>query len=472
MVSEFCARQQAVRSARAHVGDRRELPRQRLASPRDGRLGPRLPAQRLLARGRALRDRRHAAVGDTDVSHPALREPDVERAEQRRDVLVEAFGDLIAAELLFRSRQRHADQLDELAGLQRGLAVVEVEVLELQVAVRATLAQHHLGAERDQRGHGIADRRAVRDIAADRAGIPDLHRAEAADQLAEIGPARSESVHRVGVGDRRADLEMGVRHLEPRQLLDLADVNQRVEIAVLLGHPQAHVGAAGEQSGARKLLAQRRQVLDPARREVAPGAVRERQPLAAPKRLEVRDRLGLARAEVVALAQLVHAARGIDDRPVPGAAAEVAGKHVEDALPARRAVFMIEREQGHHEAGRAEAALRAVTLDHGLLHGVQGAVGPAQVLDRDQLLAVELRHEQDAGVDRAIADAIALELAQHHGTGAAIALGAAFLGAAAALHLAQPVQHGEVRIEPAQLARLMAEKEADSLGHQLPRYVV
>src|SRR5690606_18073318 len=149
-----------------------------------------------------------------------------------------------------------------------------------------------------------------------------------------------------------------------------------------------------------------------------------------------------------------------------------AGKGVEDALSVRGSLAMVQREQGHHEARRAEAALRAVALDHGLLYGMERAVGAAQVLDRDQLPAVALRHEQDAGVDRAVADPLAVELAEHHGAGAAVALGAAFLGPGAPLGLAQPVQDGEVRIEPAQLARLVAKEKAHRLGHQLPRYVL
>ena len=95
--------------------------------------------------------------------------------------------------------------------------------------------------------------------------------------------------------------------------------------------------------------------------------------------------------------------------------------------------------------------------------------GCAQVLDRDQLLAVQLRQEQDAGVERAVAQALAVRLAEHHGAGAAIAFGAALLGAGPALHLTQIVQHREVRVDLAQRARLVAEEETDRLGHQLPR---
>ena len=70
-----------------------------------------------------------------------------------------------------------------------------------------------------------------------------------------------------------------------------------------------------------------------------------------------------------------------------------------------------------------------MTIDHGLLHRMQGAVRARQILDGQQLLAVEGGEELDAGIDGAISEALARDLAQHHGAGAAIALGAAFLGA-------------------------------------------
>ena len=68
---------------------------------------------------------------------------------------------------------------------------------------------------------------------------------------------------------------------------------------------------------------------------------------------------------------------------------------------------------------------------------VKLAVCAAQALDGDELLAVQRRHEQDAGVDRAIAQAIAHDFAEHHGASAAIALSASLLGAASPLGAAK-----------------------------------
>jgi hypothetical protein len=100
-----------------------------------------------------------------------------------------------------------------------------------------------------------------------------------------------------------------------------------------------------------------------------------------------RHRHGLARRE---------------DRAVAGAAAQIAGDDVAHRHPhgARRAeASAVER---HDEAGRAEAALRAVALDHLALDRVSAA----EALDGPQRLAVEHRQEEDAGIDRAPLDLV------------------------------------------------------------------
>ena len=68
-------------------------------------------------------------------------------------------------------------------------------------------------------------------------------------------------------------------------------------------------------------------------------------------------------------------------------------------------------------------------IDHALLHGVKLSVGGFQRFDGKQGLAVECRQEQDAGIDRAISQRLAIELGDDHGTGAAITLGASLLAA-------------------------------------------
>jgi hypothetical protein len=105
---------------------------------------------------------------------------------------------------------------------------------------------------------------------------------------------------------------------------------------------------------------------------------------------------------------------------------------------------MIGGEQAHHDPRCAEAALRAVQVDHRLLHRMEdAAIG--EILDRDQLRAVELADKQDAGVDRVVTEPAAAKAGEHHRAGAAIALAAPLLRPFGQRLLAQPVEHGRAR---------------------------
>ena len=121
-------------------------------------------------------------------------------------------------------------------------------------------------------------------------------------------------------------------------------------------------------------------------------------------------------------------------------------------------MVLVSGPERHHEAGRAEAALRAVAIDHRLLHRVQfvtlhrvEARAGVQIFDREQGLAVERRQELDAGIGRGQAQPAddfrrarlrrPRQLADDDGAGTAIAFVAAFLGADAARVFAQPVEH-------------------------------
>src|ERR1700682_5068785 len=66
-----------------------------------------------------------------------------------------------------------------------------------------------------------------------------------------------------------------------------------------------------------------------------------------------------------------HAAPGLDDGAVAGAAAQVSRQRMDDRVASGLRAGYIEREERHHEAGRAEAALRGMTVDHRLLHRMQ-----------------------------------------------------------------------------------------------------
>src|SRR3546814_5231513 len=96
------------------------------------------------------------------------------------------------------------------------------------------------------------------------------------------------------------------------------------------------------------------------------------------------------------------------DRRVASAAAEVAGQGVIDhALAGKIFVVAGHGEERHDEARRAEAALRAVAVDHRLLHGMQPAA-LRQMLDGDELAAIQSAEKLDAGVHGAVAQPTAL----------------------------------------------------------------
>ena len=100
----------------------------------------------------------------------------------------------------------------------------------------------------------------------------------------------------------------------------------------------------------------------------------------------------------------------------------------------------VEVSGGHrHDKSRgAESALAAVMVNHRLLDRVERAIGASNAFDRPYGFAVELGQEQDAGVQRTCTSLIG----DHHATGAAIALIAAFFGAGQAAGFAQPIQKG------------------------------
>ncbi len=138
-------------------------------------------------------------------------------------------------------------------------------------------AQLQGGADGDQRRVGVADRRAVGDVAADRAGVPDLHRGEPAPHLAQVGIERSQGGHGVAVADAGADHDAVGRLVDPLQLAHAAEIDDGVEPAHLLGDPQADVGTAGDDGGARLGEERLGQSIDGGGGNEAPVAVADHQ---------------------------------------------------------------------------------------------------------------------------------------------------------------------------------------------------
>ena len=112
---------------------------------------------------------------------------EAEGSHDRRDVLVETLGHLVAAEDVAGIELWDEKAGDELARRAVLLAVVDEELLDRHGADALALAQLQGRAERDQCRRRVADRRAVGDVADDRAARPHLLGAEAAEEFAEIG---------------------------------------------------------------------------------------------------------------------------------------------------------------------------------------------------------------------------------------------------------------------------------------------
>ena len=165
--------------------------------------------------------------------------------------------------------------------------------------------------------------------------------------------------------------------LDRLHLGHVADVDDVAQVAELLVDPQADVGGAGQQLRRRLGLAQRGELGQRRGRvEVVDALAQRRGVVEAGLVLQAlqrgHHRLGVQPHR----RQVEHALAGIEDRPVAGAAAQVA-REIVGQLLARRAgvprglVVLVGGPQRHHEARRAEAALRAVAVDHRLLHRMQ-----------------------------------------------------------------------------------------------------
>src|SRR5271163_2463995 len=165
-----------------------------------------------------------------------------------------------------------------------------------------------------------------------------------------------------------------------------------------------------------------------------------------------------SRRETVRRRAVAGRQRRLDDRLVAGAAAEIARERLVDALARRRRAAMIVREQAHHDAGRAEAALRTVEIDHRLLHGVQ-RLALGEVLDGEQFGAVDLPEQQNAGIDRLVGELAAPKMRKHHRAGAAVALAATLLGPRRARLLAQPIEQRRPRRKTVERAGFAAKAE-------------
>ena len=206
-----------------------------------------------------------------------------------------------------------------------------------------------------------------------------------------------------------------------------------LDLGHALGDQQSHIGAAGNERGIGVLCIERRERGFARRSGEEAGLVADEDILSVGKGHEALRGLRAVCGKRVVRRLSTGLQRGIDDGPITGAAAEIAGERVVRRAAAQGPLaFVVESEQAHHDAGRAEAALRTVSVHHGGLNRVQFPVR-REILDRDELGSVDLAEQQDAGIDGLVMHPAAAHPAQSHGAGAAIALGATFLGADATL---------------------------------------
>ncbi len=253
---------------------------------------------------------------------------------------------------------------------------------------------------------------------------------------------------RFGERHARAERERTIGTVLDRvEPADPSEPDDALEVTQLLGDPEADVGRAGDKRRVGKTLIERGERVEARGRGEEAALVADEEVRIVGEPGERPGALGRRRCEAVGRGSVAGREPCGQDRAIAGAAAEIAGELVAEARGGRGRAGMIGGEQAHHDARRAEAALRAVMVDHRLLHRMQ-AVALGEVLDRDEFGAVELAKQQDAGVDRLVGELAAAQTREHDRAGAAIALGAAFLRAGRPLLFAQPVENGRARREP------------------------
>ncbi|CAB1369274.1 protein of unknown function [Denitratisoma oestradiolicum] len=127
---------------------------------------------------------------------------------------------------------------------------------------------------------------------------------------------------------------------------------------------------------------------------------------------------------------------GGHDGLVAGATAEVAAEGFLDVVLGGVWVVTEEFEGGHDEPWGAEAALKAVSLDEGLLDRMEAAgLAVAQALDGGDLCAIGLNCQGQAGTSRTAVD--------QHGAYPADAMLTAHMGAAQGQFMAQEIHQGQ-----------------------------
>ncbi len=179
------------------------------------------------------------------------------------------------------------------------------------------------------------------------------------------------------------------------ELGDVTDMDHHRQGLVHLRDFQRQVGAAGQQARLGVRAVELGQVGDGQWHQATFVAAVELTGLLRGDSLQKGDGLRLPSVELIGAGLGATAFGGFENRPVAGAAAQVAGQGFMGLVRVGAAAVLLQGEQRHDETRGAEAALRAVTLGHGPLHAVQLAL-VLERFDADQLLAVQRRDEGQA----------------------------------------------------------------------------
>ena len=382
--------------------------------------------RRLLGPGSTLERRLRGSRPDRGGGDPAQPDPrpddhavgDVERVGDgdAGDVVHPPLGDLVERREP-PGRQRHPHGPDQLVGPSYGLAVAGEEVGDRHLPVAVGRRQHDRGLQRQQRRGEVADRRGGREVAAEGGGVADQPGGEQRPHLVEQRHPSGQRALDLGERQRRPDLD------RPLGAADLAQLGQPVDREAVRRPGAAQVDLDAPVGAARH---QRRPGV-PAQQVVGLRQVGGAGEAGRPGRRRGRGGGIAAPRQPVVDAGLGERLGGVADRPVAGAAAEVAADGVQVEALAVLAVVL--RRHAAHEARRAVAALRAPALRQLTLHRVQ-VVGRAEPLGGDDLLAVERERGQQAGVDRRplAAAVVGARAGDEHRAGPALALRAPLLG--------------------------------------------
>ena len=134
-----------------------------------------------------------------------------------------------------------------------------------------------------------------------------------------------------------------------------------------------------------------------------------------------------------------HAAHGLDDVLIAGAAAEIGREKIEDVVIREVRIRFQRVHRQHQKTRRAESTLKRVVLDECALHGMQ-LVPLGKAFDRADALALGLDREHQAGSDRLIV--------KDHGTCAAHPVLAPYMRPGQSALVTDDVDQRSSRLDP------------------------